>query len=259
MVTIKKSEEIVVLRQGGRILAQVLQQLVMAAQPGVTTLALDQLAEKLILEAGGLPAFKNYRGHADEDPFPSTICASVNTQLVHTAASDYVLKNGDILSIDIGMKYPAKDPGYFTDMTTTIPIGSVSPIARKVIRVTKKSLDIGLAQIKEGNYISDIGRAIQQYVESEGFSVVRELVGHGVGYAVHEDPRIPNYYDKRNDDVQLKEGMVLAIEPMVNVGHYAIKTAPDGWAVVTADDSLCAHFEHTIVVTKKGCEIITLP
>lgn len=258
MVTIKKPEEIKIIRAGGKILADILRQLVVAAQAGVTTKQLDDLAESLILKSGGLPAFKNYSSGGDDIPFPTTICASVNTQLVHTPASDYVLKNGDILSIDIGMKYPAKDPGYYTDMTVTIPIGKISPLARKVIRVTKKSLDVGLAQIRAGNYISDIGRAIQHYVESEGFSVVRQLVGHGVGYAVHEEPRVPNYFEKNSRDIKLEVGMVLAIEPMVNVGHYGIKTGDDGWTIVTADDNLCAHFEHTIAVTKNGCDILTL-
>jgi len=257
MVTIKKAEEIAMIRQGGKILAGILEKLRQAAKPGVTTLEIDTLAEKLILENGGLPAFKNYKGHVDDTPFPSTICAAVNTQLVHAIPGDYVLKNGDIFSIDIGMKYPAKDPGYFTDMTITFGIGDISPLAQKVIRVTKKSLAVGLEQIREGNYLSDIGRAIQRYVESEGFSVVRELVGHGVGYGVHEDPRVPNFWDNHQSDMQLKAGMVLAIEPMVNVGHYAIKTADDGWTVVTADDNLCAHFEHTIAVTKNGCDILT--
>ncbi len=257
MVTIKKPEEIEMIKKGGKILAGVLEELKDAAKPGVTTRQLDDLAEKLILERGGLPAFKNYKGHVDDEPFPSTICSSVNTELVHGIPSDYVLKNGDILSIDIGMKYPAKDPGYFTDTAITFAIGEISELAQKVINVTKKSLAVGLAQVREGNYLSDIGRAIQHFVESEGFSVVRDLVGHGVGYAVHEDPRIPNFWDDYQRDLQLKTGMVLAIEPMVNVGHYAVKTGLDGWTVVTADDNLCAHFEHTIAVTKKGCEILT--
>jgi methionyl aminopeptidase len=144
-------------------------------------------------------------------------------------------------------------------MATTIPIGEVTAVAKKIMKVTKQALTLALAQVKDGNHISDIGKAVQAYVESQGFSVVRQLVGHGVGYAVHEDPRIPNYFDPKIKDVEMKTGMVLAIEPMVNVGHYAVKTGPDGWAVVTADDSLCAHFEHTIAVTKTGCEILTLP
>lgn len=257
MVTIKKPEEINILRQGGRILAGILNDLIKAAKPGTKTIELDQMAERLIVERGGVPAFKNYKGQADDRPFPTTICAAVNTQLVHAPAGEYALKTGDILSLDIGMKYPASDKGLFTDMTVTIPIGKISPLARKVIKVTRTSLAVGIAQAREGNYISDISRAIQNYVESEGFSVVRQLVGHGVGYEVHEDPRIPNYLDSKQPPVQLKAGLVLAIEPMVNVGHYAVKTAADGWTVVTADDNLCAHFEHTIAVTKEGCEILT--
>ena len=257
MITIKKPEEIKTLRQGGRILAIVLQTLVETAKAGITTKELDDLAEELIIKAGGVPAFKNYCGGEDEPPFPSTICSSVNHQLVHTPAGDYVLKNGDILSIDIGMKYPGIGKGFYTDMATTIPIGEVTAVAKKVMKVTKHALSLALAQVKDGNHISDIGKSIQPYVEGQGFSVVRQLVGHGVGYAVHEDPRIPNYYDPKMKEVEMKAGMGLAIEPMVNVGHYAIKTGDDGWTVTTADEKLCAHFEHTVAVTKDGCEILT--
>jgi len=259
MATIKKPEEIKIIRAGGRILAAVLRELVAAAKPGVKTIELDELAERLILDRGGVPAFKNYCGGDDEPPFPTTICSSVNEQLVHTPAGDYVLKNGDILSIDIGMKYPAQGRGYFTDMATTIPIGEVSAVAKKVMKVTRQALALGLAQVKAGNYISDIGKAIQPYVEAQGFSVVRQLVGHGVGYAVHEEPRIPNYFDPKMKAVKMEAGMVLAVEPMVNVGHHAIKTGADGWTVTTADEKLCAHYEHTVTVTKDGCEILTLP
>jgi len=257
MVTIKKPKEIEVLRQGGKILAGVLAELVKKAEPGLRTTELDKLAEKLIKQKGGVPSFKNYQGRGEAIPYPATICASVNNQLVHTPPSNYELKNGDILSIDLGMKYPAEGKGYFTDMATTIAIGKISPLARKLLKVTQKSLLEGIAQIKEGNNLSDISRAIQKYAESQGFSVVRQLVGHGVGYEVHEEPRIPNYVDSKYKDVKLKAGMVLAIEPMVNVGEAAVKSLNDGWTVVTADGKLCAHFEHTVVVTKDGVEILT--
>ncbi|MFA6254915.1 MAG: type I methionyl aminopeptidase [Patescibacteria group bacterium] len=257
MVTIKTPEEIEVLRQGGRILAEVLAELVRKAEPGVKTIDLDQLAEHLITEKGGIPSFKNYRSRQGEPAFPTTICASVNDQIVHTPASNYQLKTGDVLNIDIGMKYP-KDGGFFTDMAVTIGIGKVSQLARKLIKVTKRSLEIGIDQVKPGNHISDISRSIQQYVEAQGFSVIRQLVGHGVGYQVHEDPRIPNYVDKSQKDCELKAGMVLAIEPMVSAGDYLIKTLEDEWSVVVADGSLGAHFEHTIVVTNNGHEIITI-
>ncbi|OGY44293.1 MAG: type I methionyl aminopeptidase [Candidatus Buchananbacteria bacterium RIFCSPHIGHO2_01_FULL_39_14] len=256
MITIKKPEEIKILAEGGKKLALILEQLIKAVKPGSKTIALDQLAEKLILEAGGAPAFKNHRDHEADQSFPTTICASVNEQLVHTPASNYQLKKGDILSLDIGMKYPAQD-GFYTDLAVTIPIGQISAIARKLIKVTQKSLMIGISQVKPGNILSDIGKAIQDYVESQGFSVVRQLVGHGVGYAVHEEPRIPNFYQPSQPVIELKEGMVLAIEPMINIGESDVKTLADGLTIVTADGSLCAHFEHTIVVTENGCEILT--
>lgn len=257
MATIKKPEEIAVIAQGGKILAEVLEEVIKAAKIGVTTLELDALAEKLIIERGGVPSFKNYKELVDEVPFPGTICASVNNELVHGAPGSYKLQNGDILSIDIGMKYPASGRGYFTDLTKTIPIGRISALAKKVIKVTEKSLQIGISQIKDGAALSDIGLAIQKYVEGQGFSVVRQLVGHGVGYAVHEDPRVPNFYDERYKDFKLKAGMVLAIEPMVNVGNPNVIFSPNSWAVFTADGKLCAHFEHTVVVTKTGAEIVT--
>ena len=257
MVTIKSQKEIEIIRQGGGILAEVLADTVKKVAAGVKTIQLDQFAEQEIIRKGGLPSFKNYRAHEGEVAFPTTLCTSVNEQLVHVPASDYVLKDGDILNIDVGMVYPAKG-GLFTDMAVTVPVGKISQIGRKLIKVTKNSLDLGIAQVKPGNHISDISRAIQEYVESQGFSVVRQLVGHGVGYQVHEEPKIPNYIDKSQKDVELKEGMVLAIEPMVSAGDYPIKTLEDQWSVVMADGSLGAHFEHTIAVTKAGHEVLTV-
>ncbi len=257
MVTLKKPNEIKTLREGGKILAEILVELVKQSRPGIKTIELDQLAEKLILDKGGIPSFKNYKDGPEEIPFPGSICASVNNQLVHTPPSNYILQNGDIFSIDIGMRYPALD-GYFTDLAVTIPIGKISALARKLLKVTEKSLTLGIAQIKEGNNLSDISRAIQKYVESQGFAVVRQLVGHGVGYQVHEEPRIPNYFDPKQKDLKLKAGMVLAIEPMVNIGDSRVIFSPNSWEVVTADGSLCAHFEHTVAVTKDGAEVLTL-
>jgi len=257
MITIKKEEEIKIIREGGKILAEVLAEVIKKAKPGVRTIELDQLAEELIIKKGGIPSFKNYRNSIHEPAFPTTLCTSVNEQLVHVPASDYVLKNGDMLNIDIGMKYPASD-GFFTDMAATIPIGRVSQLARKLMKATRISLERGIAQVKPGNYISDISRAVQAYAESQGFSVVRDLVGHGVGYKVHEEPRIPNYVDKSQPAIKLKEGMVLAIEPMISAGNYPIKVLEDEWSIIMADGSLGAHFEHTVVVTKSGCEILTI-
>ncbi|MBN1778970.1 MAG: type I methionyl aminopeptidase [Candidatus Buchananbacteria bacterium] len=254
---IKTAEEIAIIRQGGKILAEVLKQLLSAAQAGVKTIELDLLAEKLIRQSGGLPAFKNYADSPSETPFPTTICASVNDQVVHTPAGDYALKSGDILSIDIGMKYPATDDGLYTDMAKTKAIGSVPQLTRKLLKVTAKSLELGIAQVKPGNTIGDISRAIQKYVEDNGFSIVRQLVGHGVGYAVHEDPRVPNFYDPVTANFKLEEGMVIAIEPMVNIGDYRIEVLDDDWTIVTSDGSLSAHFEHTVAVVKGGHKVLT--
>ena len=254
--TIKTQAEIKIIREGGKLLAQILEHVIAKARPGITTRELDVYAEKLILKVGGVPSFKGYQSHKDDPPFPSTLCTSVNEQLVHTPASDYQLKDGDILSVDIGMRYPAQN-GFYTDMARTIPIGTVSAESQKVIDVTRESFAKGLAQVKPGNSIADIGRAVQEYVEAQGFSVVRQLVGHGVGYAVHEDPRVPNFYDPKFEDIKIKKGMVLAIEPMVNVGDYKISTLEDGWTIIAADGKLCAHHENTIAVTDDGAEILT--
>lgn len=256
MGPVKKPEEIEMIGKGGKILAGILDILLEKSQAGVKTIELDRLAEKMIVEAGGVPSFKNYKGRPDEIPFPSTICASVNNELVHTPASDYELKDGDIFTIDIGMRYPAED-GFYTDMARTKAIGKVSPLARKLIKITRESLDKGIAVAKTGNSISDISKAVQAHAEAAGFGVVRDLVGHGVGYEIHEDPRVPNYFDPSHKDVKLEEGMVLAIEPMLNVGDPAIKTKKDGWAIVAADGSLCAHFENTVVVRKDSGEVLT--
>ena len=255
MSMVKQPQEVEIIGQGGKILSAILDQVLELAKIGVSTTELDHLAEKLIVEAGGVPSFKGYASRAGDEPFPTTICASVNSQLVHTPASDYVLQDGDILTVDIGMRYPAKD-GFYTDMAKTKAIGAVSEVTEKLLQVTRESLNKGIAAAKAGGYISDISKAVQQHVEQAGFSVVRDLVGHGVGYAVHEDPRVPNYFDPRHKAVKLEEGMVLAIEPMVNVGGPAIKTEDDGWTISAADGSLCAHFEHTVVITKAGAKIL---
>ncbi len=266
MIIIKAPEEIKLMRRGGKILAGVLVAVAKAVKPGVSTKELDQLAEKLIYEAGAAPAFKNYRG------FPTSLCTSINEEVVHGLPTDErILKEGDIVGLDLGLIYPPElcfscplshsncggTAGLFTDMAVTVAVGEVSAEAKKLIEVTKKSLAVGLAQVKAGNYLGDIGFAIQQYVEAEGFSVVKDLVGHGVGKDLHEDPEIPNY-GRSKSGPQLKEGMTLAIEPMVVAGDHRIKLAKDGFAYITADQSLAAHFEHTVAVTKRGVEILTL-
>ena len=253
---IKTQAEIDTIAQGGKLLSQILDEILAAAKTGVTTKELDRIAEKRILEVGGLPAFKGYRDRSEDQPFPTTICASVNEQLVHTPANDYALKTGDMLTVDIGMRYPAKD-GYFTDMAKTIVLGEPSALAKKLMSVTRIALEKGIAAARAGNYVADIGRAIQPYVEANGFSVVRSLVGHGVGYAVHEEPRVPNYFNPKLPNVQLEAGMVIAIEPMVNAGSYEITALDDGWSIAAADGQLCAHFEHTVAITKDDPRILT--
>lgn len=253
MIRLKSKEEIKLLRVGGKILADVIKKVANQTKAGITTRELDELAEELILESGGEPSFKGYGN--GKNPFPAALCTSVNEQLVHGIPSEYILKNGDIVGLDIGMRYP-KGSGLFTDMAVTVAVGKVDKQTKKLIEVTRKSLDLWIKLIKPRLFLNDIATKVQAYIEGEGFSVVRDLVGHGVGHAVHEEPQIPNYC-LSGYDVELKEGMVLALEPMVGAGDYKIKTLDDGWTVVMRDMDLCAHFEHTIVVTKRGCEVLT--
>lgn len=247
MVTIKKPEEIKKLRKGGQILNSIVYQVADEAQPGVTTKALDQLVDALIKKAGGHPSFKGFHG------YPAASCISINNELVHAIPrKDKIIHKGDIVSIDIGLELE----NLFTDMAVTVPVGKIPRKTQKLLKVTQKSLDIAINQVRPGNTIGDIGYAVQDYVESLNFSVVRSLVGHGVGYKVHEEPRVPNFGEK-GKGIKLEQGMVLALEPMVNIGGPEVTTKKDKWTVVTVDDSLCAHFEHTIVVTQQGSEILT--
>lgn len=268
MAYIKSRQETKQIREGGRILGKILEKLAKMAKPGVSTWDIDVEAERLIIEAGGRPAFKGYQSRKSDPAFPSTICASINEELVHgIATKEKVLKDGDIFSIDIGMEWPVSvrlgrttpgKPGFFTDTALTVTVGKVPKETKKLLEVTKKSLEIGIAQAKAGNTVADIGRAIEEFVSTQGnYGIVRDLVGHGVGHAVHEDPRVPNYYDKGLESWVLEEGVVIAIEPMITLGDYNIVIAPDGWSVMTADNSLCAHFEHTVIVTKKGPIVAT--
>ncbi|MFA5106825.1 MAG: type I methionyl aminopeptidase [Patescibacteria group bacterium] len=247
MISIKNQREIECLRQGGKILARVLNTVMAAVRPGVSTQELNDLAEKLILEAGAEPSFKNYQG------FPAVLCTSVNDQVVHAIPRpDVIIRDGDIIGLDLGLWY--KD--LCTDMARTVGVGRIPKESRRLIRVTERALDKAIAQVSPGNRIGDISAAVQHWVESQGFSVVRSLFGHGVGYAVHEEPRIPNYGRPHTGPV-LEIGMVLAIEPMVTAGHHEVHTAPDGWSISTRDRSLAAHTEDTVVVTDDGCEILT--
>jgi methionyl aminopeptidase len=254
---IKTEKEIELIGRGGRLLSRVLGKVAAHVAPGVTTAQLDDLAEKEILKAGGRPAFKGYRIYGVKMAYNSTVCTSVNDEVVHGLAHPgRVLKEGDIIGLDIGMQYPAKD-GLYTDMAMTVPVGKVSESALKLIRVTRECLERAISVVHAGARISDIGSAVQTHAESNGYGVVRDLVGHGVGYDVHEDPRVPNYVDQDYPDTILKKGMVIAIEPMINAGTWRVKTLPDGWTVKTSDGSLSAHFENTIAVTEDGCEILT--
>lgn len=247
MIVCRSAEEIEKLARVNALVAQVLAELMRVVEPGVSTLDLDQLAERRLREAGALPAFKGYHG------YPATICASVNDQVVHGIPNTRPLKSGDIVSVDMG----AKLDGYFGDSAVTVPVGTVSSEAQQLLTVTSASLDRALAAVKPGNRVQDIGAAVQQHVEAHGFSVVREFVGHGIGTALHEEPQIPNY-GTPGRGARLAEGMTLAIEPMVNAGKPAVKVLSDGWTAVTKDGSLSAHFEHTVVVTAEGCRILTL-
>jgi len=246
MIHSKSDTQLDLMREAGRIVALTHKELQKAIRPGVTTKELDQIAEDFIRKQGALPSFKGYHG------YPASICASVNEVIVHGIPGDLALKEGDIISIDIG----ANIHGYHGDSAWTYGVGQISETAQKLLDVTEASLFKGLEQARTGNRLSDIGHAVQTYVESHGFSVVREYAGHGIGQRMHEDPSIPNYGPPGRGPV-LKTGMTLAIEPMVNVGGHKTRTLQDRWTVVTADGSLAAHFEHTVAVTENGPDILT--
>ncbi len=235
------------MREAGRLVGEVLTALAARVAPGVTTADLDELADTRIRQAGATPAFKGYHG------YPATICASINDEVIHGIPSGRrVLNEGDVISIDVG----ASLDGYFGDSAITLPVGQVSEEAATLLRVTDESLYKAIDAVKLGGRISDIGHAVQKHVEAYGFSVVREFVGHGIGQKMHEEPQVPNYGEPGRGP-RLTEGMVLAIEPMVNAGKPAVKVLADGWTAVTRDGSLSAHFEHTVAVTADGPWILT--
>src|SRR3989344_1610187 len=246
---IKNQKELEILREGGKKLAAILNALAHHAIAGVSARELDDLAEKMILKAGGTPSFKGYKVRGAPMPYPGSLCVSINDEVVHGLPTDRVLKNGDIVGLDIGMWWE----GLCTDTAMTVLVGGG---ANKLIDATKKSLEIGIAQVRAWAHIGDIGYTIQNFLEKEGFGVVRELVGHGVGKAVHEDPEIPNWGKKDNGPV-LEEGMVIALEPMATDGSPKVKIAKDGWTWLTKDGSRAAHFEHTVVINKDGIEVLT--
>jgi len=250
MIPIKTPSQIQTMRQSGQILARVLNLLVKEVKVGVGTKYLNDLAEKEIIKAGGWPIFKGYQG------FPTAICSCLTTEIVHAPAiPDRILQTGDLLTIDAGVRYPAKK-GMVTDMAITVPVGPIDKEKEKLLKITRESLNLAIKKIKPGIHLGDISFIIQEFVEKNGFNVIRDLVGHGVGEKLHEEPQIPNYGLKGTGPI-LKAGMTLAIEPMVSIGHYAIALDKNRITYKMADDSPCAHFEHTILVTEKGGEILT--
>ncbi|PIR94638.1 type I methionyl aminopeptidase [Candidatus Falkowbacteria bacterium CG10_big_fil_rev_8_21_14_0_10_39_11] len=252
MIRLKTIEEIKVLRDGGKILFDIMMRLGDMVKPGVSTWDLDKAAEKLIYESGGLPAFKNY----GQPPFPGTLCTSLNAEVVHGIPNQKtVLEEGDIISLDIGMKYPS-DNGMYTDMARTFTVGLVDADSVRLIEVSRKALEIIESRVAPGVDWHDIAKEVQRFIESSGFGVVRSLVGHGVGHEVHEEPQLPNYVIP-NYHLILKEGMVLAAEPMITAGHFNITTLDDNWTVRTSDNRRASHWEDTFAVTKNGCKIIT--
>ena len=247
MIIIKSPREIEQLKRSNTIVAEVFNKLKGMIAPGVTTKELDQVAEEYILSNRGRPAFKGYRG------FPATLCISINEEVVHGIPSQRRLKEGDIISLDVGVNFS----GYYGDAAITFPVGEVDPEAKRLLEVTEKALTIGIEKAKIGNRLFDISYAIQRWVESHGFSVVRDFVGHGIGKDLHEEPQIPNF-GAPHQGPRLEKGMVFALEPMVNEGTYEVRVLSDGWTVVTADGKRSAHFEHTIAITDDEAEILSI-
>jgi methionyl aminopeptidase len=247
MIILKSLQEIEKIRRAGLIVADVLERIREIVLPGVSTLALDEFAERFIRREGAIPAFKGYRG------YPRTLCTSVNSEVIHgIPSSNIFLSQGDIVSIDVGVIVD----GFYGDAAVTLPVGTIAPEAERLIKVTEESLYRGIAEARAGNRLFDISHAVQGHVESHGYSVVREYVGHGIGRSLHEDPQIPNFGEPQQGP-RLKPGMVLAIEPMVNVGGSATVVKEDHWTAVTADGSLSAHFEHTVAIMPDGPWILT--
>jgi methionyl aminopeptidase len=246
MIIGKSQKEIDKMRAAGQLVGRVLQELRAMVAPGITTLEVDRAAEKMIRDGGAYPTFKGYNG------FPFSICASVNEQVVHGFPSQYELKEGDIFSIDVG----ATLDGFVGDTATTVPVGKVGDDRLRLMRVTEECLQLGIEQCRAGNHLGDIGFAVQSHAEAQGYSIVRDYVGHGIGRQMHEDPQIPNY-GKPGKGPKIKKGYVFALEPMVNMGSLHTKTLKDGWTVVTIDGQPSAHFEHTVAITEEGPEVLT--
>ena len=256
MISIKTPAQIQEMAEGGKILAAILRKLSDAAQSGnVTTRDLDVLAKDLTLESNAMPAFLGYR--VGGNTFPASLCVSINDEVVHGIPSDRMLQPGDVVGLDMGIIYK----GWYSDSAVTIEIKGSSlqeknTVAKKLIHVTKEAMMLGIAQAQPGNHVGDIGHAVQKYVEQQGFGVVRDLVGHGIGRQLHEEPHVPNF-GKRGTGPELKAGMVICIEPMITVGDFQVKLSSDHWTYTTKDGSLSAHFEHTVAITKEGPVVLT--
>lgn len=250
VITVKTPAEIQLMFEANQIVAGVLKLLQERVKPGLNTLRLDRWAEEYCRDHKGVPAFKGYRG------FPGSLCVSINEEVVHGIPSKkVVLKEGDIVSVDFGVKYQ----GFFGDAAVTIPVGKISEEKQKLLQVTQKSLELAIAKVQIGNRVSDISRAVQTYVEENGFSVVRQFVGHGIGSSLHESPEVPNYVQKKVSSPRILEGMVFAIEPMVNAGTHKVKVLKDDWTVITADRKPSAHFEHSVAATVDGPYVLSAP
>jgi methionyl aminopeptidase len=256
MIIRKSAAELEKMRKAGLLVHEILQRLSRMVEVGVSTHDLEVVAEKMIKEAGAKSAFKGYYVPAAGGKYPFVLCTSVNEEVVHGMPSaKRVLKSGDVVSVDTGVSLE----GYFGDSAITIPVGEVSDEVRRLLRVTSESLELAIDQMHTGNRLFDVCGAVERHVTANGFSIVREYVGHGIGSALHEEPQVPNYVDRRNENPRLKEGMVLAIEPMVNAGRPETKVLSDRWTAVTKDGSYAAHFEHTVAVTANGPWVLTRP
>lgn len=275
MIYLKSDSEIKIIQEGGRRLAKILRRLLSEVKPGIETAYLEELANKMIKETGGRSAFKNYPLGGGLF-FPSTLCVSINNEVVHgSALPTRLIKAGDIVDLDIGMEWPvtpelrkkyqaplnphSKYGGFFTDMCATVGAGKISPEAKRLIKISKECLELALKKVKPGNKINDLARAVQTHAEKNGYGVVRDLVGHGVGYFAHEGPDVFNFEinEEAAQNITLEPGMVIAIEPMINGGDWRIKMHSNGYTILTRDNSLSAHFEHTVAVTEKGLKILT--
>ncbi|MBK7550667.1 MAG: type I methionyl aminopeptidase [Syntrophaceae bacterium] len=246
MIILKSRREIEKMKKSNALVAAILEELRKKIKPGVKTIELDRLSEEMALKKGARPAFKGYRG------YPYSLCTSVNSEVVHGMPSERELKEGDIISLDFGILHG----GYYGDAAVTVPVGQITPAAKRLLAVTEEALYRGIAEARAGNRIGDISAAIQGHAEAAGFSVVWDLVGHGIGRSLHEDPQVPNY-GTSGRGIELKTGMVFAIEPMVNEGTYRVDVLRDGWTVVTADGKLSAHFEHSVAITENGPVILS--